>query len=93
MVEKMYARPCVGCGYCCLLARCAISFTAEGEHYLEPGEPLEADACPWLRWDSRRYRCSIADKYPEGLAIGAGCCSPLNSIRRGFLAARLKKSN
>ena len=80
-------RPCLGCGSCCLTARCAISFEAEGKFYKDPFEALgEPKQCPWLYYKGGRHWCRIARKYKKELAIGEGCCSPLNSERKKFIA-------
>lgn len=79
-------RPCVGCGFCCKTARCVCSFEAEGKLYKDPIEALgEPNECPWLEYRDNRYWCKIADEYKIVLAIGEGCCSPMNTERRKFL--------
>lgn len=81
---KLY--PCVGCGYCCNQARCAVSFEAEDKHYKDPFEALgEPKKCPYLFFSEGRYWCHIADKYKTALAIGEGCCSSLNSTRKAYV--------
>lgn len=85
-IDGISIRPCVGCAYCCKTARCSISFEAEGKYYKDPFEALgEPKECPWLMYRGGRYRCKLARKYKKELAIGAGCCSPLNSTRREFI--------
>ena len=70
-------RNCVGCGYCCKTARCAASGGGTG-------------ACPYLKYDGDRYRCQkVVDgdgAFSDAVAIGAGCCSSLNSERRKMIA-------
>ena len=75
-------RPCVGCGYCCRKAQCTPSIRVYG---------IIPAGCPALYFKDGRYWCQLADeekKLPEDqrwaskyVAIGAGCCSPLNSDR------------
>jgi hypothetical protein len=67
-------RVCVGCGYCCKKATCVMG----QEHYRTP---WKGTVCPGLYHDGERYRCRLADQYKEALAIGEGCCSPMNSAR------------
>lgn len=68
----MKSKPCVGCGYCCIKVQCAPSFFKYGEQ----------KRCPALYWDGTCYRCKDIGEYGSYLAIGEGCCSPLNSWRR-----------
>lgn len=73
---EMVVKPCVGCGFCCMQARCSLSVTYWPH----------ADDCPALVWDDSRYKCKFAmveDGYwfREKLYIGGGCCSPMNSWR------------
>ena len=72
---ERHIRPCVGCGYCCRKAPCIQSV------FLWP----DRDKCPALYYaaDQRKWRCKLAaipDLY-KVLAMGEGCCSPLNSDR------------
>jgi hypothetical protein len=78
-VDGLRARECVGCGYCCRTAPCMAAQRVYGP----------VDTCPGLKWDGAKYRCELCEKpgdigarYREELAIGAGCCSPLNSDRQ-----------
>lgn len=64
------ARPCVGCGFCCLKAPCTLSMGKFGER-----------RCPALKWNEERYICELASDHWEGLHIGAGCCCALNTWR------------
>jgi hypothetical protein len=83
--EGIITRPCIGCGYCCTKATCAI-----GVAYYD----LEAtDRCPGLRVVDGTYRCALADQYGDELAIGAGCCSPLNSERQARLQSKRGANN
>lgn len=83
MTDELPIRPCVGCGYCCRKARCAVSFIAEGWPVgVDPFDVVgESRACPFLLRHGGLYRCSIAGQYAAALAIGAGCCAPFNSDR------------
>ena len=75
---------CIGCGYCCLKARCGVSM----EHY-----DTDQKRCPGLVWsdNEKRYFCLLmryGDKtYPsqyfkDTLYEGEGCSSGLNTWRR-----------
>jgi len=68
----MKYRPCVHCGYCCLKAQCVLSVMKYGLQ----------ERCPALYKQGEDYLCALADKHADPLAIGKGCCSPLNSKRR-----------
>jgi len=63
---------CVGCGYCCLKAPCAVSIEVYGQ----------IDRCLALYWNGSMYRCGLAKLWTEELAIGAGCSSSLNDWRQ-----------
>jgi hypothetical protein len=66
---------CIGCGYCCWKAPCSYGHTVYG-----PGGP-----CGGLVYRDGRHWCAALEKDPMlyiGLAIGAGCCSSLNTWRR-----------
>jgi len=83
-------RACVGCGHCCLHARCAYSWEAEGKDYKDPleaafheGEAAKAQ-CPQLYWNGTQWRCKVAKRFKRGLAIGEGCCQELNAFRKQF---------
>lgn len=75
-------RPCVGSGYCCVKAQCAVSVAMHGV------QPL---GCPELEYNEteRRHQCALmlrpgkeGERYQLLLHARAGCCSPLNSWRR-----------
>lgn len=69
----MVWNPCIGCGYCCMKAMCAVGVAEFGQHGLCPGLiPGEGDF---------RFRCSLAEKHREALAIDEGCQFALNSLR------------
>ena len=70
----MENKPCTGCGFCCRKAQCVLSVHKYG---VQP-------VCPALVKVGNRYICKLAELYREALAIGAGCCSPLNSDRRSM---------
>lgn len=81
MTEEYPYRECVGCGYCCRSAVCIVGRTRYGNI---------AAPCPLLARKDGRWRC-LAVLEAKGarelhlksvLAIGAGCCSPLNSDRQ-----------
>jgi hypothetical protein len=84
------AADCVGSGYCCAKAPCV---AAMREHPELLGGP-----CPELEWNGERHLCGLlmnateekAKWLKEQLAIGAGCCSPLNSWRREPLKDRTR---
>jgi len=89
---------CVGCGYCCKKVRCAVSFIAE-EHlnindlYKVEGKVPETEPeCPYLYWDTDRYKCFLAQNeyFREMLAINTGCTSTLNSERRKYGKSQAK---
>ena len=73
-------RPCVGCGFCCRKTPCELAYRIHGGGLTR---------CPELTYHDGRWWCSaveravgpLADEYREGLYIGAGCCSALNSDR------------
>jgi hypothetical protein len=64
-------RPCVGCGYCCITARCSIGLFLFGQE----------GRCPALKWNGNRYMCDLVDLYKNALNIDRGCCAPLNTWR------------
>jgi len=76
-------KECVGCGYCCRKAPCALSVSIYGK----------VDVCPALIWDetNRRYWCKackvageLGARYRAELYIGEGCCCGLNSDRKNI---------
>jgi hypothetical protein len=70
-------RPCVGCGYCCSKAPCAAAQSTEAP-------------CKHLVAEEGRSWCGLILMSPPDvrrrlavdLAIGEGCCSPLNRLRQ-----------
>jgi hypothetical protein len=72
-------RPCLRSGYCCKKATCAVG-VAHG------ADPV---GCKFLRGDNPGdFDCRLVSDNPDlgkALAIGAGCCSSLNSDRRMLL--------
>ena len=67
-------RPCIHCGYCCRQAPCCY-----GEN------TNTSNACIHLTEDNK---CGIYDKVKHDIispAMGAGCCSPMNTDRRDLL--------
>ena len=74
--------PCVRSGYCCKKATC----TAGLAHGAEPV------GCKFLKGDTPgEYSCGLVEAKPElaeQMAIGAGCCSPMNSTRHDVIRQR-----
>jgi len=90
--EDIKIKECVGCGFCCLKARCIASLRL---HH-------SAKECPELRWDEEknRYFCKLAeikgplgDNYKKELYIGAGCCMSLNTWRTDVKRRDRKEAN
>jgi len=72
-------KKCVGCGYCCIKAKCATS------ERLYPN----AKTCPQLHWQRDRYVCGLmllpgmeGETHRRELAADEGCSSGLNSWRK-----------
>jgi len=92
--ELAAVKDCVGCGYCCKKARCAVSYVAEDKLYdgslVIPSHVR--DECPFLYKESSKYRCRLAKdlKFAKELHIGAGCCGSLNSERRKYAKSQEK---
>jgi len=82
---KTTPSPCVGCGYCCSKAPCLYSML----------KYCVAHPCPGLYWDGERYRCAHIDdpKLHREVAIGAGCCSSLNTWRGSKIQRRPEIEN
>lgn len=82
---------CVGCGYCCRKAPCAVAQRIHGPGIVDLYVKKEG-YCPSLTWDAekKRYFCKpcadpiLGARYREELAAGAGCCSSMNSDRRNI---------
>lgn len=75
--------PCVGCGYCCKKALCALGSELHG-HELP---------CPSLFEKGGRYWCREAmksDDVAQALYIGEGCCSSMNSDRQKMLEKKIE---
>ena len=88
-INENVIRPCVGCGYCCITARCSASVR------IWPSSNIED--CPALIWNGTRYVCDLMLKngkmgfdYRQELYEGAGCCSGLNSWRSDVKVRRDK---
>ena len=74
-------KKCIGCGYCCRKGPCG-----------QPSTEWDNGKCSSLVWvaETRQWRCArvltanARDRalVTQHLAIGAGCCSPLNTYRR-----------
>jgi hypothetical protein len=76
--------PCNGCGHCCLALACTEGRAAMAFRGQFPGEGGNARVrCAYLFWGGDRYWCGLAGNshIAESLAIGEGCCQPLNSWR------------
>lgn len=74
---------CVGCGHCCMTAPCGAWTKAIERVY----EHDDAWVCPELVFEDGRHWCRLVKEAKDvnlldQLAIGAGCCSGLNSWRR-----------
>lgn len=91
-IDGVQPKPCVGCGFCCNKAPCAL---ASSLGLAKDGK------CKELLWASGRYWCGLmldAPKvddrdenwYKRHLCAGEGCCSPLNSIRQEIVYENLK---
>jgi len=71
-------KPCLRCGYCCKKATCSIGLA----HGAEPTN------CMYLIGNEiGKYSCFLVDNMiydhvDVDLAIGDGCCMPLNSDRK-----------
>ena len=81
--EDIKTKDCVGCGFCCKKAPCALANRIFGA----------TESCPALKWDEEngRYWCDICKKdniisakYRVELYIGEGCCCGLNSDRNNI---------
>ena len=89
--KKAKDAQCVGCGYCCRKAPCAVASRVYGP----------VTECPGLIYDQteKRYYCDlcrkpgkIGERYREELAVGAGCCSPLfNTDRDNIPPPKIEK--
>jgi len=89
--ENLITKPCVGCGFCCITAKCAA-----GQRLYK-----SSDICNALIWsdEDKRYYCDlmqlpgiIGDQYKEELYAGEGCCSNLNSWRKNVIKREVKKN-
>lgn len=81
-IDGIKVKPCVGCGCCCIKARCSTS--------LRIWPYVKENECPGLIWDNEqnRYICKLAAmtgpkgiEYRAELYIGDGCCMSMNSWR------------
>lgn len=66
---------CVGCGFCCKKAMCALGVEEYGE---------VVEECPYLYWheEDKRYYCRIYDYDRWKVIFGFGCSSSLNTWRK-----------
>lgn len=92
MKTDIPVKACVGCGYCCKKAPCALAVRVFGA----------TTSCPMLIWDevNHRYWCKackgdggLRAEYRAQLYIGEGCCSPLNTDRINIPDPTLKVVN
>lgn len=70
---------CIGCGYCCMKARCSVSY-----YFLAS----DSKRCPALVFSMGRFWCSLASDpdVKKALYIGEGCSSTMfNTQREDFL--------
>ena len=83
-MEELRTKPCVGCGFCCLKAKCAAGVRLY----------RSSDICNALIWskEKNRYYCDLmelpgilGETYREELYAGAGCCSNLNTWRQNVI--------
>jgi hypothetical protein len=84
--DEYPSRPCVGCGYCCISVPCYLS--ADGGYWVD-------GQCEMLIWSEKdkRYWCQLIIDDPliggeYDLAVGCGCCSPLNTWRNNIRERR-----
>jgi len=82
MEARLIGRPCLGCGFCCKTARCSVSYQAEDDCPELAVGMSSGETCPFLYHDGIQWRCKLSGMYRVALAIGAGCCSPLNTKRK-----------
>jgi len=85
-MEELKIHDCVGCGYCCNKAPCTLASTILSAitqtHF--------SGSCPFQVEVKDKHRCLLAmtsnerlnEMVKRDLAMGEGCCSPLNSDRR-----------
>ena len=97
--EKAAIKPCVGCGYCCKEARCAVSFAAESAAnrpmFKFNGKiPRTEPECPFLYWNKDKFRCFLAKHklWKTMLDFGEGCCCSLNTERLKYGPSQAKKA-
>jgi len=84
-IDGIMPKNCVGCGHCCITARCQASMRVwpNGKN------------CPGLKWKDNRYVCELSElpgelgiRYRTELYIGEGCCQGLNSWRKNVIQRR-----
>ena len=89
-IDGIKVKPCIGCGFCCIKAKCAA------------GQRLyrSSDICNALIWskEKNRYYCDLMQlpgnlgfTYKKELFAGEGCCSSLNSWRQNVIKRDIKK--
>lgn len=86
-IDGVKIKECVGCGYCCITARCCTS--------LRIWPFTKGNECPGLFWKGERYICKLAAmdgpkgaEYRSELFVGAGCCANLNTWRNEIIPRR-----
>jgi len=79
--EECRMKKCVGCGYCCKKALCALAV-----YVLPASDDREEGDCPFLYFEEGRHWCALAlyEAWAEELYIGEGCTSSLNTERRKY---------
>ena len=87
----MKTEPCVGCGYCCSTAPCALGHTFGATK--SPCTFLIEDGgrkwCVLIQAAERTCIPEMVEKFKESIAIGGGCSSTLfNDVREQQLAKK-----
>jgi len=81
-------KPCIGCGYCCQKAPCAL---------VQSMFDYQIERCPALQFDDGRYWCGLLrgttdeerKRRMKILAIGEGCSSSLFNNARDQMLRRM----
>lgn len=91
-IDNIKIKKCVGCGYCCITAKCAAGAR------LYPSSKI-CNALIWSK-EENRYLCdlmrlpgNIGRDYREELYAGEGCCSNLNSWRQDVKNRNINNNN
>ena len=89
--EEIQIKSCVGCGFCCMQAKCVAG------QRLYPASKI----CPALDWieEKNRYLCklmclpgNIGFEFRHELYAGAGCCSNMNGWRQNVQRRELEET-